>query len=258
MKKKIQEYLLEIEKQHAVKILYACEAGSRVWGFPSKDSDYDIRFIYVRPKDYYLTLNIENKRDVIEDKKNAPLDFAGWDVRKALKLLKKCNPPLFEWFNSTIVYHYHPDFFNHVKATMIRYYNYPAMCYHYLHMAKGNNRDYLQGETVWLKKYFYVLRPMLAVMYLMEHNKTPPLEFMELVNTMVHPGRERNEIAELLLRKIEGDELSMGPRVPVISDYITQNLTILSNKRFLPTGNCEKEWWPLNELFLKVLNDKYY
>ncbi len=258
MKKKIQEYLLEIEQRHNVTVLYACEAGSRVWGFPSKDSDYDIRFIYVRPKDYYLTLNVENKRDVIEDKTNALLDFDGWDLRKTLKLLKKCNPPLFEWFASTTIYMSNPDFYDSMNKIMPLYYNYPAMCYHYLHMAKGNNRDYLQREEVWLKKYFYVLRPMLAVMYLMEHNNIPPLDFMELVRHMVHPGLVEREINELLVRKMEGDELSMGPRIPAISDYIAQNLTILSNTRFLRTGSWEKEWCPLNGLFLKVLNDKYY
>lgn len=255
MKKKIQEKLSEIEQRHNVVVLYACEAGSRAWGFPSQDSDYDIRFIYVRSKHEYLALNIETQRDVIEDKTNALLDFDGWDLRKALKLLKKCNPPLFEWMRSDIVYKQDNFFVRDMKELLPRYYDYPAMCYHYLHMAKGNNRDYLQGDEVWVKKYFYVLRPMLAVMYLMEHNKIPPLEFQELLNTVVHPGRVRNEIAELLLRKMEGDELDRGPRMPVISDYIDQNMSALANIRFLPTGKCEKSWAPLNTLFLQTLKD---
>lgn len=256
MKKQILKQLGRIEQQHGVEILYACEAGSRAWGFPSKDSDYDIRFIYVRPKIDYLVLNVENKRDVIEDSSNAPLDFDGWDLRKALGLLKKSNPPLFEWLRSPTVYKSDTTFVAQINQVMPRYYNYSAMCYHYLHMAKGNFRDYLQGEKVWLKKYLYVLRPMLAVMYLVEHNQSPPLEFLDLVITMVPPGSVKKEINQLLVRKTRGEELDYGPVMPAISDYILKNLGILSNYRFQSTGGREKDWAPLNTIFLITLNDR--
>ncbi len=264
MKKQILKQLSEIEEQYEVEILYACEAGSRVWGFPSKDSDYDIRFIYVKPKIDYLVLNVESKRDVIEVKDNAPLrrsrpgllDFDGWDLRKALRLLKKSNPPLFEWLNSPTVYKADSTFVAQIKQVMPRYYNYSAMCYHYLHMAKGNFRDYLYGEKVWLKKYFYVLRPMLAVMFLVEHNRAPPLNFSDLVAAMVHPGPVENEIVTLLTRKKEGEELDYGPVMPAISNYIIENLEVLSNLRFQSTGGREKEWAPLNTIFMMTLNDR--
>ena len=45
----IKEKLSQIEKRENIRILYACESGSRAWGFASPDSDYDVRFIYVRP-----------------------------------------------------------------------------------------------------------------------------------------------------------------------------------------------------------------
>ncbi len=264
MKKQILQQLGRIEQQHGVEILYACEAGSRAWGFPSKDSDYDIRFIYVRPKIDYLVLNVGSKRDVIEVKGNAPLrrshpgllDFDGWDLRKALGLLKKSNPPLFEWFRSPTVYKSDTTFVAQINQVMPRYYNYSAMCYHYLHMAKGNFRDYLQGEKVWLKKYLYVLRPMLAVMYLIEYNQAPPLDFLDLVTRMVHPGLVKTEICKLLTRKKQGEELDYGPVMPAISDYILENLEILSNYRFQSTGGREKDWNPLNNIFLMTLNDR--
>jgi predicted nucleotidyltransferase len=96
----ILEELKRIEKEEGVRILYACESGSRAWGFPSKDSDYDVRFIYIRPVDWYVS--IYDKRDVIERPISDMLDINGWDLRKALNLFRKSNPPLLEWLKSTM------------------------------------------------------------------------------------------------------------------------------------------------------------
>lgn len=64
MRERIIELLHSIEAEHGVKVLYACESGSRAWGFASPDSDYDVRFVYVRPLEDYLSL--VPVRDVIE------------------------------------------------------------------------------------------------------------------------------------------------------------------------------------------------
>ena len=64
MKEKIQEQLRRIEEAENIKILLAVESGSRAWGFASPDSDYDVRFVYIRrPEDY---LRLDAVRDVIE------------------------------------------------------------------------------------------------------------------------------------------------------------------------------------------------
>jgi hypothetical protein len=102
MKSRILKKLIEIEKNNDVKVIYACESGSRAWGFASEDSDYDVRFIYVHSKDWYLT--IADKRDVIEIPFDGDLDINGWDIRKSLKLLRKSNSPLLEWLSSPIKY----------------------------------------------------------------------------------------------------------------------------------------------------------
>ena len=102
MEQAIKANLAEIEARENVRIVYACESGSRAWGFPSSDSDYDVRFIYLHPLEWYLS--IVDKRDVIEDPITGQLDVNGWDLRKALQLFRKSNPPLFEWLNSPIVY----------------------------------------------------------------------------------------------------------------------------------------------------------
>ena len=102
MQKEILKTLDQIEAQNNVKILYACESGSRAWGFPSPDSDYDVRYLYIRPVESYLKLFSE--RDVIEGPIDEVKDFVGWDLQKALKLLMKGNAPLIEWVRSPIVY----------------------------------------------------------------------------------------------------------------------------------------------------------
>ena len=102
MRKKIQTQLRRIEEEENIKILLAVESGSRAWGFASPDSDYDVRFIYIRRMEDYLKL--EKVRDVIELPMDDVLDMNGWDLQKTLRLLYKSNPTLFEWFSSPIVY----------------------------------------------------------------------------------------------------------------------------------------------------------
>lgn len=87
MEKIITERLKEIEKKENIHILTAVESGSRAWGFSSPDSDYDVRFIYIRSEEDYLRL--EPFRDVIELPPDGVLDINGWDLRKTLKLLYK-------------------------------------------------------------------------------------------------------------------------------------------------------------------------
>jgi predicted nucleotidyltransferase len=85
-----------------VVVLLAVESGSRAWGFSSKDSDYDARFIYLRRPEAYLS--IRAPRDVIERRIVDEVDVNGWDLRKALGLLMKSNPPLLEWLQCPIIY----------------------------------------------------------------------------------------------------------------------------------------------------------
>ncbi|MCA9438875.1 MAG: nucleotidyltransferase domain-containing protein, partial [Candidatus Omnitrophica bacterium] len=138
----ILSQLERIEDDRSVSILYACESGSRAWGFESRDSDYDVRFIYIRPRDWYLSVDLEKKRDVIELPIDDQLDINGWDARKALKLFRKSNPPLLEWLGSPIVYA-EPFKFASTLREISKTHNAPTGCaYHYLHMARGNYREF--------------------------------------------------------------------------------------------------------------------
>lgn len=223
MKHTIRQELERIEREQQVKIIYACESGSRAWGFPSQDSDYDVRFLYVRPLEWYLS--IEEQRDVIEVPISDQLDISGWDLRKALKLFRKSNPPLLEWLQSPIRYDERYSVAEHIRALSPLTFSPKSCMYHYLNMAKGNFRDYLQGERVKIKKYFYVLRPLLACGWIERHNTMPPMEFEQLVDELIPANTSLYiEIAELLRRKKSGDELDLEPQLPAIHSFLKERI----------------------------------
>lgn len=213
-----------IETAEGVTILYACESGSRAWGFASADSDFDVRFIYIRPQDWYLSIDVESRRDVIERPVDGVWDVNGWDLRKALRLLRKSNPPLLEWLDSPIVYRAHPELAAGLRKLASGYYSPSACRYHYLHMARVNFRGYLQGELVRTKKYFYVLRPLLAMRWIEQSEEMVPMRFDHLLDATVDDRRLRRAIDTLLEEKKAGVELDSGPRIPEISGFIEAEL----------------------------------
>lgn len=249
----ILERLAAIEQTEAVRILYACESGSRAWGFASPDSDYDVRFIYVRPRDGYLSIDLEHRRDVIERPIEDVLDINGWDLRKALQLMHKSNPPLFEWLHSPLVYRAQPEFREAMLALTPAYYSPLGCAWHYLHMARGNFREYLQGESVRLKKYLYVLRPLLAVRWLESGRGVMPMPFRDLVETLIPPGELRDAIEHLLRLKQSGEELAWGPRIPALSDWIKAELARWAEGPSALALAAKPGTEPLNTLFREWL-----
>jgi uncharacterized protein len=214
------------EQENGVCIVYACESGSRAWGFESSDSDYDVRFIYLHPIEWYL--RVMPGSDVIELPVDEVLDISGWDLKKALQLLRKSNPPLLEWLQSPIVYRQRAGVVDRIRGLTPQYYQSAACHYHYLHMAQGNYRDYLQGDTVWLKKYLYVLRPVLACLWIERGFGVVPIEFHKLVDRVIDDAAVKAAVQDLIRRKKSGEELDRGPHIPEISGFLKQELDRLS------------------------------
>ncbi|MNB71992.1 putative nucleotidyltransferase [compost metagenome] len=250
----ILEELRSIEEEEGVRILYACESGSRAWGFPSKDSDYDVRFIYIRPVDWYLS--IFDKRDVIERPISERLDINGWDLRKALNLFRKSNPPLLEWLQSPLVYKENRLITEQIREISPLTFSPKSCIHHYLHMAKGNYRDYLQGDQVKIKKYFYVLRPILACEWIEKYDAMPPIEFDRLVEDLVPAESSlRTVIDGLLFRKRAGDEMDFEARINPINDFLEERIAYY--ERTAPgmrpgDGNQDQQ---LDDLFRTMLHD---
>ncbi len=219
----IMSRLAAAESEHAMRIVYACESGSRAWGFASPDSDYDVRFLYVRPQQWYLSFDVERRRDVIEYPIVDEIDCGGWDLRKALYLFTRTNGALLEWLNSPIVYIEQGETAAALRAFAPDVFNPTALCYHYSHMARSNAREYLFAGKVKLKKYFYVMRPLFAIRHIEAGLGLPPVRFQSLVDT-VAPEHLKPAIAELLEIKSRSKEMGMGEPVAEIGEFIEAEL----------------------------------
>lgn len=249
----VREKLLEVEQTECCRILLAVESGSRAWGFPSTDSDFDVRFIYLRPRDWYLT--IDEGRDVIERPLDEKLvDLSGWDLKKSLKLLRKSNPPLLEWLQSPLIYLEQTAVPAGLRDLMTRLYSPQACMYHYLHMAQGNYHAYLRGDQVKLKKYFYAFRPVLACRWIESGAGPVPMEYSKLVDAVLPDGAVKTELAGLLEAKRQGVELELGPRRDSLNAFLEREIERLGKVHF-PKGDSSAATALLNEFFRESLAD---
>ena len=251
MQHRILETLAEIEQQENVRVLFACESGSRAWGFPSANSDFDVRFIYVRSQADYLRLN--EPRDVIERPIVDDLDINGWDLRKTLKLMLKSNPTLMEWLGSPIVYREEPAIASKIRQIAPDFYNPTAAHSHYFSMAKTHMRS-LQADEVSIKKYFYALRPMLA-MFWIEANRGPvPTEFQTMLEQLPLEASLVAEVNRLMELKKSGDELGRGPRIAILSEFLEKELAHRQENPIVLTKTAP-DMEKLNRLFLEILGE---
>lgn len=226
---RIQEVLKELQDRENIDIIYACESGSRAWGFESEDSDYDIRFVYRRRIEDYFT--VYNFRDTIDRNKgnietsefirsleSEELDFVGWDITKVMKLISSGNPALAEWLQSTIVYMVNPDCYEELKKYSHSFFKSKAGIYHYVNMAYKNWKQYIAnvpGDVI-TKKYLYILRPIFACRFIQVLSIVPPIEFREIYNNkdVLEDSRfsfMRCFVKELIAKKKAGKELGRGP-----------------------------------------------
>lgn len=253
MRDEIKNELANLEKDKNIKILYAVESGSRAWGFESKDSDWDVRFIYVHQYDWYLSIN--EKKDNIEKMLPNDLDLSGWELKKTLLLFRKSNPPLLEWLRSPIIYKEEFTTVVQLRNAVKSYFNPKSCLYHYLHMANGNYEAYFKNQEVKLKKYFYVLRPILACCWIERTNEMAPMEFDILLDKEISDPILKNKIINLLSKKKNGDELKTGNRIKVIDDFIIEKLnyfkSFLADFKFNNSINNDL----LNSIFRNTLKE---
>jgi uncharacterized protein len=263
MKDQILQVIKQIEVDHEINILFACESGSRAWGFPSKDSDYDVRFIYIHKKDWYLS--IDQKRDVIEipkrDRLSIPvhelLDVSGWELTKALRLFRKSNPPLLEWLRSSIIYYQSNSTIEKMNAIATQLFAPSSCVYHYLNMAKGNYREYLHGQKVKIKKYFYVLRPILAAKWIEKYNDIPPIEFHQLLEDIIPPSELKEQINLLLDHKMAGEELALEERIHLINQFIEEEMKFLEEYAKQLQTKVVDPTAQLDQLFRETLDEAW-
>jgi len=253
VKSEIMRRISNAEKEHGVRVLYAIESGSRAWGFESPNSDFDVRFIYAHPKDWYVAVDLEEKRDVIEYDIVDEIDINGWDVRKALQLFRKSNPAFIEWLQSPIVYVDDNHFATESRKLISSIYSPEKSIYHYRSMAKTNYRGYLKESVVPLKKYFYVLRPLLSIQWLEKYKSPAPIEFEKLRNLIKSNFKLDHEIAKLLERKKNSLEKERAPAIPIINNFIEQELARIKDFNDKPSSE-QSSMEKLNALFHAVVS----
>lgn len=242
----IRQKITEIEEREQVTILHAVESGSRAWGFASPDSDYDVRFIYMRSGADYLSLN--EPRDVIEWQLDDVLDINGWDLRKALKQFYRSNATLFEWSNSPVVYQT-TDLWSRIYDGAKDCFSVKASAYHYYGTANSTCCRYLQGDQVKYKKYFYALRTLLAGQYIRRYQCPPPVLFADLLKLEMS-AELRAGIDRLLEIKKQSDEGELGMQIPVIRDFIISEIAV--QKAYVESlpDDRQNDWDRLNAVFL--------
>ncbi len=250
MQEKIIDELKKLETTQDIEILYACESGSRAWGFPSPDSDYDVRFIYVQsPKRY---LSIYDRKDAIDLFLAEELDFIGWDVRKALRLFHKSNASPFEWMQSPIIYKEHPVFMKKLRELAKDYFSARAALHHYVGIAKHTYLGHLQGEKVKIKKYFYALRPLFCAIWVLEHQTHPPIQFKDLFSVVQQDKDLIENLEGLLTRKANSYETDEITPIPFFQDFIEQKLGEFEDT-FHDFNKTKPDAEPLNDLFREVV-----
>lgn len=252
MREQIERQLQQIEREKNVTIPYAVESGSRAWGFASENSDYDVRFIYIRPvRDY---LRIQPLRDVIELPIADDLDVNGWDIIKALNLFRSSNPPLLEWLNSPIIYRETGELAGSLREIARTHASMRRMTYHYLSMAKTQYKSYIEGKSeVSLKKYLYVLRPLVCIRWLEQYQTPSPTSIWDTLAgiSLEEPIRER--MTGLLEKKRASQELGSGEPEPLLDDFFREEIGRVTEAVVtLPDPQMEADL--LNVLFWRLLN----
>lgn len=245
----ILDRLTKIEEEKGVKILFACESGSRGWGFHSPDSDFDVRFIYVRPQDWYVS--IHNRSDFLDFTINDDLDFKAWDIKKVLGLILKSNASPLEWLQSPTIYRDTPDFRENLMPLIRQYFNPRHTANHYLGICQNSLKAGIVGKEFKLKKYFYVLRPLLAAKWVIDKRTVPPMEFAPMLENVKNIDFLK-AVQELLEVKKEASEGAVVSRIPVIDVYVEKELARC--REIVATINVEeKDSSDLDRYFKKAI-----
>ncbi len=252
MEQKIIQYLKQIEEEKKIEILLACETGSRAWGFPSPDSDYDVRFIYRHKRDWYLRLN--EKKDSIERMyDDNEIDLSGWDLKKSLQLLSKSNAALLERIQSPTVYLSNQQFMSGIRPLAENNYSRIATMYHYLGMCKNMFEAIKDQPEVKLKKLFYALRTAIACKWIMEKETMPPIELMAMMDGLQLESNIKHTIDDLIKLKLTQNEGYKHPAVVALNNYIEH--TIIEAEivaKTLPAAKGKMD--ELNQFFRNMLN----
>ncbi|MBR3315287.1 MAG: nucleotidyltransferase domain-containing protein [Atopobiaceae bacterium] len=251
MRDEIGHELRTLEAKKGVRVLYALESGSRCWGFASADSDYDVRFVYVRSKNDYLRL--EAVRDTIEWRLDDELDIVGWDVAKFLRLMRGSNPGAFEWLGSTIVYREEPCFAA-VREAAAACFDPVAHTHHYLGMATKHSVRYIKSGRPTLKRYLYVVRALLAARWAVEERTPVPMAFDDLCEAKLELDLVP-VVEDLVVRKRQDLEGDMHEPIPALDRWMDEVPAEIAQQLQQLSPSRRVAWEVLDAVFLGLLDE---
>ncbi|PSQ97041.1 MAG: nucleotidyltransferase [Bacteroidetes bacterium SW_9_63_38] len=250
---RISNRIDQLEAARGVTVLYTCESGSRAWGFPSIDSDYDVRLIYAHPRDWYLSIDVEQRDDTVDPPIDGEIDLHGWDLRKALRLFRAANPTLLEWLRSPIVYRANEVVMARWRSLLSDYHTPAAVGPAYRGMAQSVAEQNRTDDTMSHKASLYVLRALLAVRWIERgEDGPPPVRFERLVDATVDRTDLREAVEALLAHKRAGREQDEGPCLPALHNFIEAELDRQAGLSFADSP-ARPGIAPLNSFFRWVL-----
>lgn len=210
----IVSQITELERTCGVRVLYACESGSRAWGFASPNSDYDVRFLYVPEPIWYQS--VSHRRDVIEQMLPNDLDLSGWELRKALRLFQSYNGALYEWLDSPIVYREITPTAARMRELLALIFKPPAALHHYGSMAYSalERMPETPDHSVSSKALCYLLRAVFACRHVLAQRSQPPTAFGQLLVTQSKDAEERQWIESILRAKALAPEHARSTLTP--------------------------------------------
>lgn len=261
MKGIIKQLCQKIEKENGVKILFAVENGSRAWRMESKDSDYDVRFVFVRSLNDYIQIN--KPSDVIEaafDKKGKPhpikgsfIDFSGFDIFKFAKMLSSSNPTVIEWLVTDIVYYGKQNLV--FKKFAINNFNSISLYHHYKSMCRNNYLKYLKsGDQVTYKRYLYAMRGLINAKWIVYEKTVPPIRFAETLrhSKKLIPKSIIGKLNEIIKLKSKGKEKEITQNIVSMDKYIED---FLKDNNEEPKTKSHSTFNELNEELRRIVLD---
>ncbi len=252
----ISSELLYIERNQDVRVLYACDAGSRTWGYESPDSDYDVKFVYIRPLKSYLGLgktpdtldwriesgNIDLKGD---------FDGSGWDICKFLRLMRTSNPSVFEWLSSDAIYREDSEWYRVRKASRDCF-SPKKIAYHYYGMAKNQDFKHIKSGRVTRKKYMYIIRSILAARWALRRYAPAPMDLKTLLDAHLEPYL-RPVVDDLLASRADEPEGTIIKRIKDLDEWIDESLTEINHSASMLASREKADIDELNAIFFTFL-----
>ena len=247
----VKDVLIRVAKEQGFSVLLAVESGSRAWGFASKNSDYDLRFIYYRPVEWYLSL--ERKKDHCDMFLPGKVDLVGWDIQKALRLMAKSNPGLMDWIFSPCVYYSQRDVHEKLKVLAGQCFCPKTGIHHYLHIGEKIYRGLDPLKEGGLKKSLYLVRSIANCIYIENHRKPPPTNLIQTVRESLEDELVTEMIYDLIRIKKEGRENESVSIPPELLAFLHSGLEYFSRTVRTMPKRGRAPWDELNHFFTELV-----